>query len=220
LDLAWTFGADMKRGAHGIVLLVVALLVLSHYVLRGWDWGPWGVNAKPELTGQAVAGADGNTVEAVRDGQPGRGRLTRASPAFSGEVVRVLDGDTIEVMHDGQAERVRLNAVDCPEKGQAFGTAAKQFTSSLVFGQTVTVRSSGRDRYRRTIGDVVLPDGRSLNQELIKAGMAWWYRHYSKDRTLEDLESEARSQKRGLWSDADPIAPWEWRRGSKKSALP
>jgi endonuclease YncB( thermonuclease family) len=94
-------------------------------------------------------------------------------PEFSGQVVRVVDGDTIDVMHDGRSERVRLNAVDCLEKGQAFGTATKQFTSSLVFGQSVTVRASGQDRYGRTIGDVILSDGRSLNQELVRAGMAW-----------------------------------------------
>lgn len=113
-----------------------------------------------------------------------------------------------------------MNAVDCPERGQPFGTAARKFTSGLVFGQTVTVRPSGKDRYGRTIGDVVLPDGRSLNQELVKAGMAWWYRQYSNDKSLENLELEARSQKRGLWSDAHPIAPWEWRHRSRVSPAP
>jgi endonuclease YncB( thermonuclease family) len=135
-------------------------------------------------------------------------------------VVRVLDGDTIEVMRDRRTERVRLNGIDCPEKGQPFGTGAKQFTSRLAFGQAVTIRSSGHDRYGRTLGDIVLPDGRSLNQELVRAGMAWWYRQYSKDKTLEDLESEARSQKRGLWSDPHPIAPWEWRRGRRPPVSP
>jgi micrococcal nuclease len=68
-----------------------------------------------------------------------------------------------------------------------------------VFGENVVVRPSDRDRYRHIVAEVILPDGRSLNQELLKAGMAWWYRAYSKDKTLEDLESEARWQKRGLW---------------------
>ena len=49
---------------------------------------------------------------------------------FSGHVVGVIDGDTIDVLHNGQAERIRPNGIDCPEKRQAFGKKAKQFTSS------------------------------------------------------------------------------------------
>src|ERR1041384_6051227 len=45
---------------------------------------------------------------------------------FTGPVVSVLDGDTIEVLHNTTHERVRLSGIDCPEKGQAFGSRAKQ----------------------------------------------------------------------------------------------
>jgi endonuclease YncB( thermonuclease family) len=55
--------------------------------------------------------------------------VTEALP-FTGEVVGVIDGDTIEVLHNGKAQRVRLQGIDCPEKGQAFGTRAKQATSA------------------------------------------------------------------------------------------
>lgn len=128
---------------------------------------------------------------------------------FSGRVVGVADGDTITVLHNGFGERFRLTGIDCPEKRQPFGNRAKQFTSSLVFGKTVTVRGTGRDRYGRTLGVVFLPDGRNLNQELVKAGLAWWYRQYSKDETLAQLEQEARTARRGLWVDPNPIPPWE-----------
>jgi micrococcal nuclease len=48
----------------------------------------------------------------------------------------------------------------------------------------------------------MLPDGRSLNHELVAAGMAWWYRQYAKDDvSLAKLEAEAKAAKRGLWSD-------------------
>ncbi|WP_447983837.1 thermonuclease family protein [Nitrospira sp. Nam74] len=130
---------------------------------------------------------------------------------FTGRVVGVSDGDTISVMHDGKAEKIRLNGIDCPEKRQAFGERAKQFTSKLAFGNDVTVRVSGHDKYRRTIGDVILSDGRTLNKELVRAGLAWWYEKYSKDTTLRDLEAEARAARRGLWVYPDPVPPWEWR---------
>ncbi len=79
----------------------------------------------------------------------------------TGRVVGVSDGDTITVLHNGKGERIRLHGIDCPEKRQAFGNRAKQFTSTLVFGKTVTVQVVDRDRYGRTVGVVLLPDGRS-----------------------------------------------------------
>jgi micrococcal nuclease len=117
---------------------------------------------------------------------------------FSGHVVGVTDGDTITVLHNGKGERVRLNGIDCPEKGQAFGTRAKLFASDLAFGKDVTVKDHGRDKYGRTIGDVILPDGRVFNRELVAAGLAWWYRKHSKDESLGQLDIEAKTAKRGL----------------------
>lgn len=73
---------------------------------------------------------------------------------FAGQVVGVTDGDTISVMHNGRAEKVRLHGIDCPEKGQAFGQRAKQFTSALVFGKEVTVTVHDSDKYGRTIDEV------------------------------------------------------------------
>ncbi len=130
---------------------------------------------------------------------------------FSGRVVGVSDGDTITVMHNGKGERIRLHGIDCPEKRQAFGKRAKQFTSNLVFAKTVTVQALDLDRYGRTVGVVLLPDGRSLNHELVRAGLAWMYRRYTNDQSLSDLEEKARVARRGLWVDANPIPPWEWR---------
>lgn len=136
---------------------------------------------------------------------------------FTGKVVSVLDGDTIDVLHNGQAERIPLNGIDCPEKKQPFGQRAKQFTSALVFGKEVTVRPKTMDRHKRTVGDVLLFDGTNVNQELVKAGLAWWYRKYSDDETLRALEQEAQQAKRGLWRDTQPLAPWEFRHPAKKN---
>ncbi len=137
---------------------------------------------------------------------------------FTGRVVGVADGDTITVLHSGKPVRIRLNGIDSPEKRQAFGKRAKQFTSRLTYGKAVTVKDLGQDRYGRTIGDVILPDGRVLNQELVKAGFAWWYRRYAPDdEILKQLEHEARGAKRGLWADPHAVPPWEWRGRRSKS---
>ena len=131
---------------------------------------------------------------------------------FSGLVVGVSDGDTITVMHDGHGEKIRLYGIDTPEKGQAFGNKAKQFVSAMAYGKEVKVEVRDRDRYGRTVADVILPDGRNLNIEIVKAGFAWWFRKYApKDSVLEGLESEERHTKRGLWVDRDPVLPSEYR---------
>ena len=131
---------------------------------------------------------------------------------FEAKVIRILDGDTVEVLHDKTPERIRLNGIDCPEKRQAFGSKATQYTASLCFQKQVTVQAHGHDRYRRTIADIVLPDGRILNHELVKAGFAWWYKKYApNDQKLQQLEEVARAKHLGLWQDKDPVAPWDFR---------
>src|SRR3989442_6580536 len=86
---------------------------------------------------------------------------------FTGKVVSISDGDTISVLREGKAVKVRLYGVDAPEKAQAFGTQARKFTGDMVFQQTVTVAIRDTDRYGRLVGEVQLPDGRSLGQELV-----------------------------------------------------
>ena len=104
--------------------------------------------------------------------------LGASADQFTGKVVGISDGDTISVLREGKAVKVRLYGVDAPEKAQAFGTQAQKFTGDMVFQQTVTVTIRDTDRYGRLVGEVRLPDGRSLTQELVRAGLAWWYRPY------------------------------------------
>ena len=91
---------------------------------------------------------------------------------------------------------------------------AKQVASGLAFGKTVSIWVRDTDRYGRTVADVILPDGGSLNHEMIRQGMAWWYREYAPhDRELARLETEAKAEHRGLWSQPGAAPPWEWRHG-------
>ena len=141
--------------------------------------------------------------------------VSTARADFRGEVVGVVDGDTIDVMHNGRSERIRLHGIDAPEKSQAFGKKSKRAASELSFGQEVTVEEHGRDKYGRTLGEVVLPDDRSLNQEMVRSGHAWRYRKYSDDATLDHLERSARHSNRGLWQDEDAMPPWEYRKAKR-----
>lgn len=136
---------------------------------------------------------------------------------FSGKVVGVKDGDTIVVMHNGKGETIRLYGIDAPEKKQDFGTKAKQFMSGLVFNKIVLVKSHGTEKWGRTIGEVFLQDGRNANQEIVKAGLAWWYEKYAPhDEELKKLQNEAQHNKQGLWNLDSPTPPWIFRKSKKK----
>jgi endonuclease YncB( thermonuclease family) len=112
----------------------------------------------------------------------------RVLATYTAPVVHIADGDTITVLHDRQRVRIRFWGIDAPEMAQAWGPEAKQFTAARVEGQTVTLQVHDTDRYGRTVAEVILPDGRSLNRELVRAGLAWWYRHYAPaDHELAEL---------------------------------
>jgi endonuclease YncB( thermonuclease family) len=137
---------------------------------------------------------------------------------LSGRVVAVHDGDTITVLDANLTQhKIRLAGIDAPELRQAFGSRSKQNLSNLVYNRQVTVIWQKYDRYGRTVG-VVLVDGHDVNLEQVLAGMAWWYRQYARDqspaerRLYETAENDARTAKRGLWADVNPVPPWRWRR--------
>ena len=137
---------------------------------------------------------------------------TEAPNVPGDRVVGVKDGDTFELLRGGQTITVRLFGIDTPEKNQAYGQRAKQFASDLAFGKNVRLIEKNKDRYGRTVGTIILPDGRNLNEELVREGFAWHYTAYSKDKNLANLEADARRFKRGLWQDPNPIAPWDFRK--------
>ncbi|MCZ2174235.1 MAG: thermonuclease family protein [Burkholderiales bacterium] len=155
-----------------------------------------------------------------------------SAETITGRVVGVADGDTVTVLDaDRTQHKIRVAGVDAPEKKQAFGQRSKASMSDLVFGKDVVVMSSKRDRYGRLVGKVLVADPsctartcpKTLDAGLaqITTGMAWWYRQYAREQSAEDAgayefaEQEARGRHAGLWRDADPIAPWDWRRSSR-----
>ncbi|MEJ7636801.1 MAG: thermonuclease family protein [Singulisphaera sp.] len=127
------------------------------------------------------------------------------------------DGDTITVLSGRTPTKVRLHGIDAPETGQDYGSRAKQVASEIAFGKNVTVRAIEKDHYGRTVAEVIPPDGRSMNREMVGQGAAWWYRECAPaDGRLARLESEAKATRRGLWGQPNPVPPWEWRRGVRR----
>ena len=149
---------------------------------------------------------------------------------FFAKVIVVLDGDTVLVLREGGGAvagsppasplrgnranalvKIRMAEIDAPEKDQEYGMASRQSLSELVLKKMVQVNSQAVDGYGRLVAHLVL-DGRSINEEQVRRGMAWEYSNYHSNRTYIALQSEAQQAKRGLWAQAGPTPPWQWRK--------
>jgi micrococcal nuclease len=142
--------------------------------------------------------------------------LPAAAEPLTGKVVSVHDGDTVRVLDAANVQhKVRLDGIDAPERGQPFGTVARDRLASLVMGKTVTVHNDGRDKWGRMLGRIEI-EGGDVNKQMLAEGLAWHYVKFNNDARLAAAERAARAAKRGLWADAKPVPPWEWRATAKE----
>jgi endonuclease YncB( thermonuclease family) len=139
------------------------------------------------------------------------------SATLPGQVSRIVDGDRIVVTSQGSDYRIRLGGMDAPELNQPWGVAAAQALRRRLAGRFVVVDWSGTDRSQYRIG-VVRLNGEDQNLYMLYQGLAWYDPHYGIPQDEEGrrryaaAENEAREAGLGLWSDRDPIPPWDWRR--------
>lgn len=130
---------------------------------------------------------------------------------FTGRVVKIVDGDTLDILASETPIRVRLDSIDAPERGQAFGRRSHHSLARICAGKHARVADRGKDRYGRSVG-IVTCDTVEANREQVRLGMAWVYVKYaSAGSPLYGVQHEARIERRGLWVDANPVAPWKWR---------
>jgi endonuclease YncB( thermonuclease family) len=139
-----------------------------------------------------------------------------AEHEFNGKVVEVIDGDSLRVVRDGKPELVHLLNIDAPELAQPYGDKAKKFCEQLCLGDQVRVVWEVRDNQGSILATVHEQDGFNVNFEMVKAGMAWDCKELTHDRTLAELEADARKARRGLWADRHPTSPWEFRKQRQK----
>ena len=136
----------------------------------------------------------------------------QAREHLAGIVTRVADGDTLNLSSNGRVYTIRLDGIDAPEAGQPFGRQARVELRALALSRTVTAAVTDRDRYGRVVARVLVW-GTDLSEEMVRSGFAWHYARYSRDARLAALEQQARQQRRGLWAEATPVAPWDYRVG-------
>ncbi len=195
--------------------LILLLFVL--FPIRTWT----------DYTGKYTTQAElldfkGNFVYLLRDGRIKSVSISRLSDAdqeyvraafprqqMSGEVVGVADGDIITVVEESKNQRrIRLAGIDAPEIRQDFGVQARKELGKKLIRKRVRIEWTSKDRYGLVVGDVFL-EGRWINLEQISEGLAW---HHNDSAVLADAEKQAREAKFGLWSQPDPVAPWDFRR--------
>jgi len=121
----------------------------------------------------------------------------------------------------GTQHRIRLAGIDAPELHQAFGEQSRRSLDDMIYGKDVTITYQKIDQYGRLVGKILL-DGKDVDLEQVKAGMAWHYKYYEDEQTPEDrqlyanVEKEARAERRGLWQDPNPMEPYLFRREEER----
>ena len=155
--------------------------------------------------------------------------LGTQAETFTAKVIVVMDGDTVMVLREGgsgtagslpasplrglrggQKIKIRLANIDAPEKAQPFGKQARDSLLEMVGKKQVQIDSQAVDQYGRVVA-LISVDGLNVNEEQVKRGMAWDYSHYHSDKTYVELQRSARQEQRGLWAQANPQTPWQWR---------
>jgi micrococcal nuclease len=134
---------------------------------------------------------------------------------FRGAVKAVHDGDTLRMTSGDTVVKVRLADIDAPELTQRYGHESKRSLEQLTRDKPVDATCTGKDRYGRLLCTLIV--GKlDVNAAQIERGMAWVYQRYVPKRTpLKVAEADAARGNRGLWADANAIAPWEYRRAQK-----
>ena len=131
---------------------------------------------------------------------------------LSGKVISVVDGTTLEVAGDDkQIYKIRLAGIDSPELTQEYGGEAKDFLEKIALEKNVTVKITGKDRWGRYLGEILIDGKTDPRVELLKRGLTWT----SEKSQLPDLEEyrvKAQQKGKGLWKQNEPTPPWIYRR--------
>jgi endonuclease YncB( thermonuclease family) len=141
---------------------------------------------------------------------------------LTGRVVSITDGDTLVILDiSNTRHKIRLQGIDAPEPGQAFGTKSKEHLADLVADKSVVIEYSNYGPDQLIPGKVLFND-QDMNLRQIEAGMAWHDMKYEGGLAAADLiaysdaEREARRVRRGLWQEANPVAPWDYRQAKRE----
>lgn len=154
-----------------------------------------------------------------------------AQKHITGRVISVHDGDTFTILAcDSLKLNVRLWGIDAPELKQPYGIEARECLRGLIMGTDVVVFIEGHEKYGRLLGTlrthpIDFTEPRCVNEMMVYFGYAWVYTPNIKQSDNRQVDyaflfntsqTKAMSYFMGLWADANPTPPWEYRKNKKK----
>ncbi|MEY3670248.1 MAG: hypothetical protein RL258_1644 [Pseudomonadota bacterium] len=150
--------------------------------------------------------------------------INDAPSSVSGyRLVRVFDGDSMLMRSpEGETLKMRIAGIDAPEKSQPFADPARDRLSALLQKGPLEVAILKKDVYGRWLASIRVAD-KDLGQQLLEEGHVWFFRRYQSDLTNEQrglydrAEKMARDAGRGLWAEATPLPPWEFRQRRREA---
>lgn len=209
-QIDWSTVGDVI-GNHLPALWVAAAAVAGGFALNTL------IPSTPDSAPEIAPGVAAVTPEAVRE-----------FPLEIGTVTRIVDGDTFDVQLDrtGSTVRVRLAWVDAPETDQPFGSQATEWAETTLLGRQVVLTAQDVDTYGRMVAQLTVKgDGHMWDTAatLTRLGLGWVDPRASSDRdSLREDQELAAGERAGIWSEPNPVPPWEWRKkgGRTKRSVP
>jgi endonuclease YncB( thermonuclease family) len=132
---------------------------------------------------------------------------------FPVKVVGISDGDTFTVINRDKLQlKIRIFGIDAPEKKQAYGNKSKKALSDLIYGKDIEIDVQSQEKWGRYVAKVYTPDGKDVGLLMLQAGMAWHYTEFDKSASYARAQETAKKNRKGLWADKNPVAPWIFRK--------
>ncbi|WP_169309117.1 thermonuclease family protein [Desulforhopalus sp. IMCC35007] len=125
----------------------------------------------------------------------------------------MIDGDSLKVSNEKKTYEIRLYGIDAPEYDQPYASEAKGMVKNIALDQQVQIIPVEWDKYNRLVAIVNIGQS-SVNSELLRNGLAWYYPRYCTMRVCgvwKETAKEARNKRKNIWSQKKPVAPWRWK---------
>ena len=198
-------GRSSKVGNEKLIAAIITVLL----AIFGFAYN--GVNSKSNKKRAKTTNSKKSTAAKSTKNNSSNAKVVQNPTILKGyQAVKVSDGDTLNVQKVengkfvGEIVKIRMFGIDAPEKTQDYGIESKQALEKLVNGKTLAV---------------VHADGKNVNEEMVKAGNAWWYQEYDKNDTrMQAYQENAKKNKLGLFGKRGYIEPWNYRREKKAAA--
>ena len=167
-----------------------------------------------------------------RAGPAGAATPRTLPPSVEGIALDVHDGDSFTFRgEDGRRLRIRVSGIDAPEHHQPYADQSRRHLGEMLRGRRLRIDPIKQDVFDRTVAKVWVLDAdlppADAALSLVEAGLAWHFVRYRADQPPADVpryaqaERAARARRAGLWQDAEPEAPWDFRaRMRRNEAMP